>query len=83
MEYNTKILIADEIWDCVSSVIDRTKVGMFHGKQIIAELKADEGDTIIVTPVYRTKELINDINSDIETKTIDVVSLREWLKNIS
>jgi len=77
------ILIADGVWDCVSGVIDRAKDGMFHGKQIMMELKADEGDTVIVTPAYRTKELINKINFDIKNKTIKVVSLREWLKKIS
>jgi len=77
-----EILLADEVWDCVSCVIDRAKVGRFHDRQIIAELKADEADTIIVTPVYRTKELLNEIKADMEGDSIEVVSLREWVQNI-
>ena len=77
-----ELLDADESWDKVTYVVDKKKSGMFHAKDIISEVKVKSGDVVIVTPVYRTKELINDVISSISTSDARVISLREWLKNI-
>ena len=76
------LLVSDGCWKEVRCIADAKKKGTFHGVNISNSL-VDEGETIwIVTPVYRSKDLVNHIKSSIRTES-RAISLRDWLKNIA
>ena len=77
-----EILAADNAWNYVKGVVDQSKSGSFHGIEISKEMNGNTDDVMIVTPVYRSRELINHILDEAVCR-IHVVSLKEWLSNIA
>ena len=75
------LLLNDGAWDKVIMAVDKNKAGEFHGVPITKEVSLIENVVWIVTPVYRSQELIKSVREILENDKA-VISLREWLKNI-
>lgn len=77
-----ELLLQDEIWSAVKSVVDMNKKGEFHGITISQELTKESGMIWLVTPVYKPQRLAEELSLRCG-EMCRVISLREWLKNIS
>lgn len=75
------LLVSDCCWDKVKYIVDAKQKGSFHGVNIGNTLIKDEEIVWIVTPVYRSKDLVNNIKNLIEMGS-EAISIRDWLKSI-
>ena len=76
-----KLLFLDGLWDRVKAVVDWEKEGEFHDITIQKDITRKDKILWIVTPVYRTQTIINDLRGR-PNVSYDIISLREWLKKI-
>lgn len=76
-----KLLAGEDAGGSIRYVVDRAKTGDFHGIPITSEIPVEEGLLWIVTPVYRSQELLNEVRRLLGDAG-KAISLREWLKNI-
>lgn len=76
-----ELLSIDGVWDRISFVADKNWSDDFHGIGTKNSVNNEDNVLWIVTPVYRSKELVNHIREQIPD-SCEAVSLREWLKNV-
>ena len=71
------LIKADNAEDCINRVIDKNKKGLFYNIEISDTIMVEDDELLIVTPVYRSKELINQLKE--HTGKNCIISFREWL----
>ena len=73
----------DDSWNYVEYVVDRYRTGRFH--DIIIQNSIDDVATVtwIVTPAYKTLDVVKGVQSEINSNSDSrVISLLDWLKCI-